>query len=85
MNQRPVFVASGVAEAAQVQAFLEAAGIPSMTRAEAVAKTHGLTLDGLGRVAILVAEEDEARARELLASAEAGELRIDDDVDLESP
>ena len=83
-DERSVFVANGVDEAAQVQAFLEAAGIPSHTRGESVTKTHGFTLDGLGKVEILVAEADEERARDLLASAEAGQFRIDDDADLES-
>ena len=83
-HERCVFVASGVTEANQVRAFLEAAGIPSMLRGEALTKTHGLTVDGLGRLEILVTEADEERARALLASAEAGEFRLDEDADLES-
>jgi Putative prokaryotic signal transducing protein len=83
-DERSVFTANGVDEAAQVRAFLEAAGIPSVTRGESVTKTHGLTLDGLGKVEILVADADEERARALLASVEAGEFRLDDDADLES-
>jgi hypothetical protein len=75
---RCVFVASGEIEAQQVQAFLEAAGIPSAFSGESLRKTHGLTLDGLGMVNILVSEVDEARARELLASAETGTFRIDE-------
>jgi Putative prokaryotic signal transducing protein len=83
-HERSVFTANGVDEAAQVQAFLEAAGIPSIMRRESVTKTHGLMPDGLVRVEIIVAEADEERARDLLASAEAGQFRIDDDADLES-
>jgi hypothetical protein len=83
-DERCVFVANGVTEASQVQAFLESAGIPSTTRGEATTKTHGLTVDGLGKVKILVAEADEEQARALLASAEAGEFRLDEDADLES-
>ena len=75
-HARCVFVASGEIEAQQVQAFLEAAGIPSAFSGESLRKT--LTLDGLGMVNIFVSEVDEARARELLASAEAGALRIDE-------
>jgi hypothetical protein len=75
---RCVFVARGEIEAQQVQTFLEAAGIPSVFSGESLRKTHGLTLDGLGMVNIFVSEVDEARARELLASAEAGTLRIDE-------
>lgn len=76
--ERCVFVANGEIQAQQVQAFLHAAGIPSVVRGESLRKTHGLTLDGLGTVEILVDESDEAPARELLASAEAGDFRLKD-------
>ena len=76
---RRVFTANGEIQAQQVRAFLEAAGIVSELRGESLRKTHGLTLDGLGMVEIVVADVDEDRARELLASAEAGEFRLDDD------
>jgi hypothetical protein len=46
--------------------------------------THGLTLDGLGAVEIAVADTDEDRARALLASAERGEFRLDDDAQMSS-
>ncbi len=74
-----VFVASGEIEAQQIRAFLEAHGIPCVFRGEALRKTHGLTLDGLGQVEILVSEEFAAQAHELLASADAGELALDDE------
>jgi hypothetical protein len=76
---RTVFVASGEMQAQQVRAFLEAAGIATTVRGEALRKTHGLTLDGLGAVEISVDESDEQAARELLASADAGLLRLPDD------
>lgn len=81
-NGRRVFTASGEMQAQQIKAFLEAAGIPSEFRGEALRNTYGLTLDGLGMVEILVADADEARARALLASAEADEFRLDDDADV---
>lgn len=74
-----VFVASGEIEAQQVRAFLEAAGIRTAARGESLRLTHGLTLDGLGAVEILVAEVDAERARQMLASAEEGRLRLDED------
>jgi hypothetical protein len=74
-----VFAANGEIQAQQVLAFLEAAGISGELRGEALRKTHGLTLDGLGMVEVLVAAVDEDRARALLASAEGGEFRLDDD------
>jgi hypothetical protein len=78
-HRRSVFTASGEIQAQQIRAFLEAAGISSELRGESLRKTHGLTLDGLGMVEIVVTDADEDRARALLAAAEGGELRLDDD------
>ena len=78
---RAVIVASGEVQAQQVRAFLEAAGIAAIERGEALRNTHGLTVDGLGAVEILVAEADADQARELLNSADAGLLRLGDDAD----
>ena len=74
---RRVFVANGETEARQVQTFLEAAGIVSKPRGEALRKTHGLTLGDLGKVEIVVSEADEPLAREILAAADRGDFRID--------
>jgi hypothetical protein len=76
-----VFVASGEVQAQQVRAFLEAAGIATAERGEALRKTHGLTVDGLGAVEILVSEADLSHARELLDAADAGAFRLPDDAD----
>jgi hypothetical protein len=76
-----VFVASGAIHAQQVRTFLEAAGISAVERGESLRNTHGLTLDGLGAVEILVAEEDAVRARALLDSAETGAFRLGEDAE----
>jgi len=76
-----VFVANGQLLAEQVRSFLQASGVGCILRGESLSKTHGLTLDGLGRVELLVAEADAVRARELLASAESGEFRIAEDTE----
>ena len=73
-----VFVANGEIHAQQVRAFLEAAGITAIVHGEALRHTHGLTLDGLGTVEILVAPNDLEQARALLDSAEAGDFRLTD-------
>jgi hypothetical protein len=73
---RCVFVANGHIHAQQVRTFLEAEGIATMERGESLRNTHGLTLNGLGAVEILVAEADISRARSLLDAAEAGSLRL---------
>lgn len=78
-NAARVFTASGELHAQQIQGFLEAAGIASELKGEALRKTHGLTIDGLGMVEVVVASEDEERARELLESADRGAFRLDDD------
>lgn len=74
---------AGEFEAQQIKAFLEAHGVASEFRGEALRKTHGLTLDGLGMVDILVAPGDAERARELLARAEAGELALDENPEID--
>lgn len=78
-----VFVASGQLEAELVRSFLQGAGIGCILRGESLSKTHGLTLDGLGRVELLVAEADADRARALLESADSGEFRIAGDTGAE--
>jgi hypothetical protein len=83
-HERCVFTASGELQAQQVRAFLEAAGISSELRGESLRNTHGLTINGLGRVEILVADVDDERARALLAAAEKGEFRLDDDAEVGS-
>ena len=81
MPTQRVAVVNGSIEAEQVRAFLEAHGIQVLMRGEAIRSTHGLTLDGLGAVNIDVAEDNVNRARELLAAANAGEFRLDDDAE----
>jgi hypothetical protein len=81
MDRQPqcVFIASGEVQAQQVRAFLGAAGIATAVRGESLRVTHGLTLDGLGAVEILVSDADVDQARNLLDSAEAGQFRLGDD------
>ena len=76
---RCVFVASGEMQAQQVRAFLEASGIETIERGESLRNTHGLTVDGIGAVEILVAASDADQARSLLDAAEAGAFRLADD------
>jgi hypothetical protein len=78
-----VFTASGEIQAQQIQGFLAAAGIASELRGESLRKTHGLTIDGLGMVQVVVSNADEEQARALLASAEHGTFRLTDDAQVE--
>jgi hypothetical protein len=72
-----VYLAQGEVEEAQVRIFLEAHGIPCAGRGEALRKTHGFILDGLGEVRIEVAAEHAEQARELLAAVARGELTLE--------
>jgi hypothetical protein len=79
MNQPVVvFMAQGEIEETQVRSFLAAHDIPTIVQGEALRKTHGLTLDGLGAVEILVAAEHAQRAHDLLARVDHGEFTLDD-------
>jgi hypothetical protein len=73
-----VHTAQGELEESQVRSFLAAHDIPTMTRGEALRKTHSLTLDGLGQVEILVALEHADEAHRLLRAVERGEFTLDD-------
>ena len=61
---------------AQVRAFLEANGIPTQVRGETLRTTHGISIDGLGRVEILVPGDRADEARELLREAETGKFAL---------
>jgi hypothetical protein len=74
-----VHTAQGDIEEQQVRAFLEAYGIATFVRGEALRKTHAFVLDGLGEVRIQVASKDAGRARELLAAVEDGALSLAED------
>ena len=45
--------------------------------------THGLTIDGLGMVQVVVSRDDEEQARALLATAEQGTFRLKDDAEVQ--
>ena len=62
-----VFKAQGEIEAQMIRSLLDSEGIQSMLSGESVRLTHGLTVDGLAEVKILVRKEDEARASEVIA------------------
>jgi hypothetical protein len=61
-----VYTAHGETEAQMIRSMLEGSGIDSMLRGETTRITHGFTVDGLAEVKIIVREEDEERAKEVL-------------------
>ncbi|HDT13932.1 MAG TPA: hypothetical protein ENO03_06185 [Candidatus Aminicenantes bacterium] len=74
MNWVTVHTSNGVTEAEILRNMLESFGIPARVSAEAVGKVLGMTVDGLGRAALLVPANRAAEAQDILAehfSAEA--------------
>lgn len=67
----------------QVRAFLEANGLTTQVRGETLRTTHGIAIDGLGAVEILVPSADAARARELLMHADRGDFALVDEEESE--
>ena len=65
-----VWRTQGEINAQLVRSLLEGSGIPSMLTGESLRITHGLTIDGLALVRILVRAEDAARASDIIASIE---------------
>jgi hypothetical protein len=58
---------NGVTDAEILKNMLESFGIPARVSYEAVGKIYGLTMDGMGVVALLVPEERAQEARDILA------------------
>jgi hypothetical protein len=63
-----VWTAHGEMNAQLIRSVLEGDGIESMIQGESVRLTHGITVDGLAEVRILVRKSDEERAREVIAA-----------------
>ena len=65
----------------QIRAFLEANGIPTEVRGETLRTTYGISVDGIGRVEILVPVDRADEARDLLKQAESGAFSLVADQD----
>jgi len=61
-----VYVSQGPLAAEVARAKLEGEGIPAILRYSSIGRVLGLTVDGLGRVEVVVPGEYEAAARSLL-------------------
>ena len=73
-----ISIVQGQFEEGQLRAFLQANDIPTQVQGETLRSTHGLSVDGLGSVAIFVRDADAEVARALIAKAERGELVVPD-------
>ena len=76
-----VATVNGPIEETQICSFLQGNGIPTRVRGEALRKTHGITVDGIGAAEIEVPAQFAQAARELIAMADRGELELADDSD----
>jgi rRNA maturation endonuclease Nob1 len=65
-----VYLAQGEIDAQMIRSVLDANGVECMLSGESVRLTHGLTVDGLAEVKILVREEDAERAREVISASD---------------
>jgi hypothetical protein len=61
-----VYETQGLTRAEIIKAKLESAGIPALLKYESVGPVLAVTVDGLGRVLVLVHQAHEQTARELL-------------------
>ena len=74
-----VYVSQGPLQAEVMKGKLEAAGIPVLLRYEAIGRILGLTVDGLGRVEVLVPSELEGAARDVLSEWDASSWHDDEE------
>jgi hypothetical protein len=65
-----VYTAQGHPRAHVIKSKLEAAGIPAILSYDSASLLFGLTVDGIGKVRVLVRPEDAEEARKLLAEQE---------------
>jgi hypothetical protein len=61
-----VYISQGPLLAEMAKSKLESQGVPVLLRYQAIGRVLGLTVDGLGRVEVLVPVEFEATARDIL-------------------
>ncbi|MGQ9617431.1 MAG: putative signal transducing protein [Candidatus Aminicenantia bacterium] len=68
MSWEKVAESQGLTEAEILRSFLESNGIPVELKYESIGKVMGITTNGLGVVKILVPEEREEEAKNLIES-----------------
>lgn len=76
-----IYSAAGLLEADMLKAFLESQGLTVFLSQESVGRTLGLSAGTLGKVDVLVPEEQVAEAKDLLTAIEDGDF--DDFEDIE--
>lgn len=65
-----IYQANGELEARVIQSLLESYGIASFLVSHASGSVHPFTIDGLGKVDVVVAEETAQKAKRIIEDAE---------------
>ena len=79
-NLVEVYASQGQLGARVAKSKLEAAGIPALLSYRAVSLIFGLTVDGIGKVRVLVPERFAEEAREMLAEDSLQEIDREQDI-----
>ena len=65
-NLKELIVIEGMPEAEVIKSKLESFGIPSLLRFESAGRLFGISMNGLGKVKIMVSEDDYDKAYEII-------------------
>ena len=82
MKTVEVYTVQGSIEAEIVQTCLRSCGIESTTQGLAVQSVHPFTVDGMGKIKILVMENDAEAARQIIADFLKSNSESNSDQDL---
>ena len=69
---KELIVIEGMPEAEVIKSKLESFGIPSLLRFESAGRLFGISMNGLGKVKVMVFEVDFDKAREIIEVDEGG-------------
>jgi len=70
-----LIVVEGMVEAEVIKSKLENFGIQSMLKFEAVGRLFGITMNGLGKVQVMVNKSDLEHARELIEEEKTPDIK----------
>lgn len=67
---KELIVVDGMVEAEIIKTKLESFSIPCILKFESAGRLFGITMDGLGKVSVLVSAENLSQAREIIETKE---------------
>ncbi|HUW12039.1 MAG TPA: DUF2007 domain-containing protein [Anaerolineae bacterium] len=74
-----IYTSMGLLPAEVIKSKLEAAGIPALLLYQSAGPIFGITVDGLGEVQVLVPQEFEEEALDLIEPVEIGDDEFEDE------